>query len=224
MLVQTSAHFDFDASCALANVRYVGPELGDPSWAEPWASPWPKDSKDPLVLVAFSTTFMGQASLLERIIRALGPLRVRALVTVGPALAARHFHAPSHVVVCGSAPHSKVLPDAALVVTHGGHGTVIRALAHGVPLLCIPMGRDQSDNAARAVALGAALTVSRHASAREIRQAIVRALDDTSLHAAARRVQTVLATEHIGDPAVEELERLLVHEDERSARESSAHV
>ena len=45
-----------------------------------------------------------------------------------------------------------MFPDAAAVVTHAGHGTIMRALAHGIPLLCLPMGRDQDDNAARVFA------------------------------------------------------------------------
>ena len=49
-----------------------------------------------------------------------------------------------------------------LPLTHGGPGTVIRSLVHGVPLLCMPMGRDQHDNTARVAALGADLTVDRN--------------------------------------------------------------
>jgi len=209
VLVQTSAWFDFNASRADGNVRYVGPELADPSWAtSSWTPPWGASSK-PLVLVAFSTTFMGQVRALKRIIRAATPLDVHVLVTVGPSLDPDLFRAPRHVIVRASAPHSAVLPHAALVVTHGGHGTVIRALAHGVPLLCMPMGRDQSDNAARAVAIGAAITRSHRAGVREIRRAVARSITDTTLRASARHARDELKSEHIGDPAVDELESLL---------------
>src|SRR5207248_8948080 len=61
----------------------------------------------------------------------------------------------ANVHVCASAPHSELLKQAAVVVTHAGHGTVIRALAAGVPLVCMPMGRDQNENAARVVFRGA---------------------------------------------------------------------
>jgi UDP:flavonoid glycosyltransferase YjiC (YdhE family) len=210
VLVQTSPWFDFDAPAVQGNIRYVGPELDDPAWASSsWALPWPADCTDPIVLVAFSTTFMGQVPLLERIIDALGPLHVRALVTVGPSLDPRAFVAPAHVVVCASAPHSKVLPRAALVVTHGGHGTVIRALAHGVPLLCLPMGRDQSDNAARAVAIGGASTLSHRASVRAIRRAIAHNVGDARLHRGAQHAKEKLESERIGDPVIEELEALV---------------
>lgn len=209
VLVQTSAWFDFDAT-AEGNVRYVGPELGDPPWATaPWTPAWPESTTDPLVLVAFSTTFMGQVRTLETVIEALSNLPVRALVTVGPALDPRAFRAPAHVIVCAAAPHSAVLPRTSLVVTHGGHGTVIRALAFGVPLLCLPMGRDQSDNAVRAVARGAAVSISHRASVPAIRRAISRALRDEPLHEAAQRARRELEREQTGDPPIEELERLL---------------
>jgi UDP:flavonoid glycosyltransferase YjiC (YdhE family) len=162
-----------------------------------------------MVLVAFSTTFMGQTALLEKIIRAVTPLDVRVLVTVGPAIDPRALCAHPNVMVCASAPHSAVLPRASLVVTHGGHGTVIRALAHGVPLLCLPMGRDQSDNAARAVAIGAATSLSHRSNVGQIRQAIARSLADPKLRSAARHARAKLASERVGDPAIAELESLV---------------
>ena len=60
---------------------------------------------------------------------------------------------------------------AALVVTHCGHGTVMRALSHGRPMLCLPMGRDQNDNAARVVARGAGLRLGADAAPPAIRSA-----------------------------------------------------
>ncbi len=215
VLVQTSAWFDFDAPPSRGNVRYVGPELADPSWAAARAALAPgcasaaPGGDGPLVLVALSTTFMGQESLLRKIIDAIARLPVRAVVTTGPALDARAFPAPANVTVCASASHAALLPNAALVVTHGGHGTVIRALAAGVPLLCLPMGRDQSDNAARAARVGASVTLSRAASTGAIERAISRAVSDAALHAAARRAREEIARERVGDRVIDELEGLL---------------
>ena len=53
---------------------------------------------------------------------------------------------------------------AAAFVTHAGHGSTLRPLMAGVPLLCLPMGRDQNDNAMRAAHRGAALNLSPDAS------------------------------------------------------------
>ena len=207
VLVQTSAWFDFDAPAVSGNVRYVGPELGDPAWAAP-VDPALTGPGDPLVIVGLSTTFMGQDVLLRKVIRALAPLRVRALVTTGPGLDPADFPAPEHIRVCRSAAHGAVMPHASLVVTHAGHGTVIRALAGGVPLVCLPMGRDQSDNAARVVACEAGVWLSRHASTAKLRRTIDRALADERLRRGAERARERLAKEHVGDPPIEELEAL----------------
>ena len=105
-------------------------------------------------------------------IQALSTLDIRAVLTVGPALDSEALPG-TWITVCRSAPHSRLLPEAAMMITHGGHGTVIRSLAAGL-LICMPFGRDQNDNAARVVARGAGLRVSRTASVRAIRKAVLR--------------------------------------------------
>ena len=60
-------------------------------------------------------------------------------------------------VLLRSAPHDTVMQEVSLVISQGGHGTVNRALVNGVPLLILPMGRDQGDNAARVASKGAGL-------------------------------------------------------------------
>ena len=55
---------------------------------------------------------------------------------------------------------STILPESTVVITHAGHGTVLKALAAGVPLVCVPMGRDQRDNTPGVLRLGAGVRVS----------------------------------------------------------------
>ena len=77
ILVLTSPAFDFAAPFVPSNVRYVGPILDDPAWAEPWTNPW-EDRRDPLVLVALSSTYQNQGPLLQRVVeRAVGTSRSR---------------------------------------------------------------------------------------------------------------------------------------------------
>jgi UDP:flavonoid glycosyltransferase YjiC (YdhE family) len=109
-----------------------------------------------LVLVSLSSTVMGQEGLLQRAADALGQLPVHALVTTGPAVDPAVIRAPHNGSVRRSARHADVLPYCSAVVTHGGHGTVLKALAAGVPLVIAPLGRDQPDNAARVIALARA--------------------------------------------------------------------
>jgi MGT family glycosyltransferase len=185
-LVLTSGAFDVPAQLP-DNVRYVGPVLDDPTWAagNTWAPP---AGDDPLVLVALSSTFQDQVECLQRIIDALATLPVRGLVTTGPALDPSQLRTSANVVVVSAAPHSQVLQQAAAVVTHGGHGTVVRALAAGVPMAVLPHGRDQADNAARLTARAAGLTLKRTASPAKIAAAVRRLLDDPSFREGAERL------------------------------------
>jgi UDP:flavonoid glycosyltransferase YjiC (YdhE family) len=57
--------------------------------------------------------------------------------------------------------HDPVLEGAALMVSSAGHGAVMRALWHGVPMILVPWGRDQRGVADRAERLGAAVVVGR---------------------------------------------------------------
>lgn len=208
VLLATSRAFDFPVERVPERVRYVGPVLGEQLWAEPWISPWPARDRRPLVLVAFSTTFQDQTELLQRTIDALGDLPVRGLVTLGPALPAEGLRPASDVVIRRSAPHNQVMCEAAVVVCHAGHGTLTRALAHGLPQLCVPMGRDQDDNAVRIVERGAGLALPRTATTGEIREALRRLLGEPGFHEAAQRLGALVAAEAAAPTAVEELEAL----------------
>ena len=209
VLILTSEAFDFPARRLPPNVRYIGPQLDEPIWAEPWRSPWPEDHPDPLVVVGFSTTPQNQAPVLGKTIEALGGLRMRGLVTTGPALDPASFEAPDNVVVLRSVAHAQVFSQASAVVTHGGHGTVIRALRQGIPLVCVPMGRDQGDDAARVVARGAGLRLSKGASMAKIREAIRRVVDDPSFRQGAYALSLAIGADIRERRGVRELECLV---------------
>jgi MGT family glycosyltransferase len=207
VLVMTSPSFDFVAPRLPANVRYVGPQLDDPPWA---AAEWHSQGTDPLVLVATSSIFQHQVGLLQRIARALGTLPVRGLMTTGPAVDPDQVKAPPNVEVVQAAPHSRILPDASVVITHAGHGTLIKALAAGVPLVCIPMGRDQKDNTVRALRHGAGVRLSAKSKPEKIAAAVARVLDDPQYAVAARRFAHILEHEAATRPsAADEAEAMV---------------
>jgi UDP:flavonoid glycosyltransferase YjiC (YdhE family) len=160
-----------------------------------------------LVLVGFSTTFQDQGRVLRNVVEALASLRVRALVTLGEMLATQEVRSTGSVVVVRSAPHREVLPHAALLITHCGHGTTLKALAAGVPMLCLPMGRDQDDTAARVVHAGAGIRLKPRASAPAIARAVQRLLDDATFRESARRLRDVIAEEQGRTDVVTELEK-----------------
>lgn len=204
VLALTGACFDFPAALP-PNVRYVGPQLDDPHWAEPWDPP--VDAR-PLVLVAMSTTYMDHLDQLQRAVTALGSLPVQGLVTTGPAIDPEQIDAPDGVTVVRSAPHGHVLAHADVLLTHGGHGTVMKGLVAGVPIVCMPTGRDQPDNAARLVHRGAGLRIPRRARPAKIAAAVQQVLDDPSYKAAATRFGEQLRDEAARGLALAELEAL----------------
>lgn len=202
VLMLTGSAFDDPAPDA-PNVRYVGPVLED--LAADGALDLPPGD-DPLVLVGLSSSYMEQADLLRRIAQALSSLPVRGVITTGPAVDPAEVPAASHVVVVRSAAHSELMPQADLVVTHAGHGTLIKAIAAGVPTLCIPLGRDQPDNAARAARHGVASVLSPRADAAAIAAAVDRMLRDPSYRTAAEGLGTRIRAEIDSGALLVELE------------------
>jgi UDP:flavonoid glycosyltransferase YjiC (YdhE family) len=102
-----------------------------------------------------------------------------------------------------------VLPEADLVITHGGHGTVIKALASGLPCLVMPLGRDQPDNAARVVAHRAGIALRRSARPRRIDAAVTRLLEDRSYAQAAGELARHIRAEADGRRIVDAVESLV---------------
>lgn len=207
VLVMTSSALDFEADELPANVRYVGPQL-EPRAPGGWESPWPPSDARPLVLVGLSTDQMGQVPLLRNLIRALGELDVRGLVTTGPSIDPALFDAPANVAVRRFVPHQDVMPEADLVINHAGHGTVIRALAAGLPMLCIPLGRDQYDVAARVVHRGAGSKLGRKAGPAAIKRSVTTLLEDERYRESAGEISASISAEAGEDLAVRELEAL----------------
>ena len=202
-LVLTSRSFDFAITEPElpANVLHVGPQLEASNGARA------ADRDRPLVLVSLSTSYQAQEDVLRRIVEALSTLPVDALVTTGSAVALGQS-LPANVEAVPWVPHCEAMPRATLVITHGGLGTVMAALAHGVPLLCLPMGRDQDGNAARVGHLGAGLELTRHATPTEIADAVRTALADPSLTRGAQRIGKEIRADITADRAVQALEAL----------------
>jgi MGT family glycosyltransferase len=207
VVVLTSPHFDPKAKFP-PNVRLVGTPLVDAASPPGFPTRLPNDER-PLVLVSLSTLEQGQSVVMERILAALAGLSVRALVTLGPALASSRFTPRPNVVVETFVPHGSVLPRAAAIVTQCGLGTVMKALAHGVPLVCIPLTGDQPDNASRIETLGAGVRLPPDADAGRIRTAIGRLLTDPAYRLGAQRVASAIAGEEPVQAAVDEIESVL---------------
>ena len=149
----------------------------------------------------------GQAALIDRVCAAVADLELDPTLTLGPAVGREAVHIPGGVEVLPLADHDRLMSECSLVICHGGLGTVLRALAHGVPLLVLPLGRDQAFNASRVEELGAGLGLATHAPAGRIRAAVCTLLADASFRAAALRAARRIAAGRPDEAAAQALER-----------------
>jgi MGT family glycosyltransferase len=115
----------------------------------------------PLVLVAPSTSQDPHGLLVRVALEALADEPVRVVATTNREGMAADVPAPDNAVVVDWLPYSQVMPLASLVVCHGGHGTVARALAEGVPVLICPAVGDMAETGARVAWTGAGLMMPR---------------------------------------------------------------
>lgn len=155
-----------------ANVRFVGPLLDLPA-------PHDLASHDPAVLVSLSTFhYPGMQQALQRLLDATADLGVRVVVTTGPVIEPGSLRtAPNHEVH-RFVPHDALMPQVSLVVGHGGHATTMRALAHDLPLVIMPMHPmlDQPLVGRAVTNAGAAEVIAKKTSPAEVRRVIERML------------------------------------------------
>lgn len=160
------------------------------------------------VYVTLGTVFnSGSGDLFERLLTGLADIDAEVVATVGRDIDPADFGVPpDHVRIERFIPQAEVLRHADLVVSHGGSGTLMATLAHGLPSVLLPLGADQPHNAARAEELGLARSLDAATATPEtIRRSVSEALDDQVARERARRV----ADEIDGLPGVEETTRLL---------------
>jgi UDP:flavonoid glycosyltransferase YjiC (YdhE family) len=156
----------------------------------------------PTVYFTLGTVFnVESGDLFERVLAGLRDLPLNVIATVGREIDPAAFGSqPANIQIAQYIPQSAVLPHCAAVVSHGGSGSTIGALAHGLPMVLIPMGADQPYNAARCAELGAArLLDAVEATPESVRAAVATVLADSSYRRAAERVRDEIAA--LPDPA-----------------------
>src|SRR5262249_19868750 len=118
---------------------------------------------------------------------------------------------PDNVRVEEHVPQWELLPTCDLVVSHGGSGSLLGALAHGLPMVLIPLGADQIPNAARAAEPGLARVLDAvEATSADVRDAAASVLADPAYRRAAERLREELAVLPGPEHAVALIERLAI--------------
>jgi MGT family glycosyltransferase len=160
------------------SVHVVGPLL----WEPPYHHVNPPTGSTPLVVVAPSTAQDPQQRLLRATLAGLAGERVRVLATWNRRPPPVTVDVPANTRLVEWLSYSQAMPGSDLVICHGGHGTLVRALACGVPVLAVPHSGDMAENAARADWAGVGVRLPwRLLSPRTLRLAVRRALEDARL-------------------------------------------
>lgn len=155
----------------------------------PWTSHLPNA---PTVYFSLGTAYGSSLrDVFTQVITGLRALPISLIVTVGRRIDPAEFgDQPANVHIERYIPQALLLPRCDLAVSHGGSGSVMGALAHGVPLAIIPLNADQPLNAERCAALGVGRTIGDHAITAAMARADVAAmLADPTYRQNARRVR-----------------------------------
>ncbi|MGH2838657.1 MAG: glycosyltransferase, partial [Thermoleophilaceae bacterium] len=143
---------------------------------------------DPLVLVAPSTSQDRNQRMLRAALAGLAGEPVRVLAATnrrGEPISG--LDVPANAKVVDWFSYTRTMPHCAAIVCHAGHGTVVRALASGVPLVACPAAGDMAENAARVSWAGAGVSLPRRlVTERGIRLAVRRVLSEPGYAARAR--------------------------------------
>jgi len=176
------------------------------------------EGEEPLVVVAPSTSQDPECELLRAALEGLADQPVRVLATTNKHRPKEPIEVPDNAVLARWLSYSEAMAAADLVICHGGHGTVARALQSGAPLLVCPAVGDMGENAARVSWSGAGLSLPRRlVSPRGVRLAAGRILSDGSYGERAEEMAR-WARENDGAERAAEL----VEEAARASREGSS--
>ena len=164
----------------------------------------------PIVYITLGTVYNQNLDVFRALLDGLGDEPLNLVVTVGEQNETAVLGPqPPNIHVHQYIPQEQLLPYCAAVVTHGGAGSTLGALAFGQPLLVVPQGADQFYNAERVVAAGAGVRLMPdRLTAESARDAVRRLLRDDSFRDAARRIKNEFDAMPDPQEAVEALERL----------------
>jgi UDP:flavonoid glycosyltransferase YjiC (YdhE family) len=167
----------------------------------------------PTIYFTLGSVFnMECGDLFQRVLAGLRDLSINLVVTVGRDIDPAEFSPqPANVHLERYVPQSLLLPHCHLVISHGGSGSVLGALAHGLPMVLIPMGADQPLNAARCAELGVARVLDAVESTPEtVREAVSIVMADPTYRRAAEHMRDEFAALPEPAYAVTLLEQLAV--------------
>jgi MGT family glycosyltransferase len=204
-LVATFPQLEYPRAEPRPWARVTGPLL----WEQPFAEVEPPPGDDPLVLVAPSTAQDREGRMLRAALEGLADEPVRVLATTNRRPPAEPLDVPPNARVVDWLSYARTMPLCHAVLTHAGHGTLMRALACGVPVVACPAAGDMGENAARVSWAGVGVTLPRRLiTARGIHLAVRRLLADPSYARRAGELRDWAARNDGAERAADEVEAL----------------
>jgi UDP:flavonoid glycosyltransferase YjiC (YdhE family) len=196
-LVPSIPELDYDRAGLPPTVHYIGPLIWNDTKRVPrpeWMDTLRRDR--PWIHVTEGTMHGGQPFLLEAAASGLSGLPLEVVMTTGgdrDPKAVNLAQAASNIRLEQWVPHTELFPHTSVVITTGGAGTILTALAAGIPLIIVPTEWDKPDNAQRVVEAGAAIRISpRSCSPRNLRLGVEKLLSTESYRTSARRLAALL--------------------------------
>jgi UDP:flavonoid glycosyltransferase YjiC (YdhE family) len=174
-LAATFPQLEYPRRRPVPGLRVTGPLL----WEQPFGEVEPPPGDDPLVLVAPSTSQDPRGRLLRAALEGLADEPVRVLASSNRRAPAGQVPVPPNARLVDWVSYAREMPRCAAVVCHAGHGTLVRALACGVPVVACPHAGDMAENAARVRWAGVGVSLPRRFhTAGGVRLAVRRLLAD----------------------------------------------
>ena len=184
--------------------RVVGPLL----WEPPSAGVAPPPGPGPVVLVAPSTAQDPEHRMLRAALDGLAREPVRVIATYNGRAPDPPVRVPPNAVLVDWLSYARTMPACDVVVSHGGHGTLVRALTLGCTVVVCPAAGDMNENAARADWAGLGVRLPRRLlGPRALRLAVRRALTDPAMRGRVAALAQRAAAHRGDDAAAVELER-----------------
>jgi MGT family glycosyltransferase len=210
VITQTPKEFDFPGIPWPLQFHYTGP-FHDDDGRKLVPFPWGDLTDKPLIYASLGTLVNGLDDVYKHILKAVGRMKdFQVVLSIGKNINSENLGSiPSNTIVVRSAPQIELLKRAALCITHAGLNTVLESLAHGVPMVAVPIGYDQPGTAARIAHHGVGEFIELDALTTErLRSVIEKVLQDPSYRERAGYFQKVISKTHGLDVATDIIEQV----------------